>query len=112
MVNYEGDVKWIYIGCEIITSVNNLNPKDITVTTSGFIMITDADNHYIHVLNQTGGLVVYYQVNNLGIELPVSLSVNVSVFVWVGFDTWIESVPRRAKLNKIYSIQLIVSKII
>lgn len=97
-----GQFKWQYTTGDNQKSFSvKFYPADISVTTDGLILISDRDNNCIHVLNQTRGLVYCYQISTLGLELPYSLAIDVSGFIWVGCAKWAGDNTKRGKIYKL-----------
>ncbi|XP_063448098.1 uncharacterized protein LOC134727647 [Mytilus trossulus] len=85
MLDYCGLLHWTYNGCTRINSdQDKFNPRDLAITSSDMILVSDYMNHAIHVINQTGEIIVCKDVRSLGIEYPISLHIDKHEVLWIG----------------------------
>jgi hypothetical protein len=85
----EGDVKWIYQGHpEINTEDNPFDPWDMVTTSAGNVIISDRDNHTLHVISGEGELLTYNDMSDQGVIFPLSLDIDSWGQLWVGCNTY------------------------
>lgn len=82
-LDYWGNIKGVYNG-RGHGGMASFHPKDITVTSMNTILVSDCDNHAIHVLTSTGQVLVCNQVRDLDVEYPFSLYIDNEGLIWVG----------------------------
>lgn len=75
-----GRVRFRYNG----TPALRINPKGIVTDVANQIIVTDVNNHCLHILDQDGHFL--RPVENLGIENPVGLSIDANGRLWVGLS--------------------------
>ncbi|CAC5391748.1 unnamed protein product [Mytilus coruscus] len=74
VLGYDGSVKWSYIGNpEVNGGWNKFNPEGIATTSQGHIVITDCNNHAIHVLSMEGNLILCQKTMQLNFIAPCSV---------------------------------------
>ncbi|VDI06354.1 Hypothetical predicted protein [Mytilus galloprovincialis] len=74
-------------------------PRNVAITSTDMILVTDSLNHAIHILNPAGKVIVYKDVRSLGKELPWSLSFDNSDVLWIGCNTIIGDETKKAKIH-------------
>jgi hypothetical protein len=85
----EGDVKWIYQGHPEINTVDNpFDPWDMVTTSAGNVIISDHDNHTLHVISGEGELLTYNDMSDQGVIFPLSLDIDSWGQLWVGCNTY------------------------
>ncbi|CAC5381595.1 unnamed protein product [Mytilus coruscus] len=100
MLDRGGQLLWTYNGCKTINSNQvQFYPGDVAITSINMILVTDCENHLIHVLNSAGEAVLSKDVKSLGIDLPLSLSIDKNEVLWVGCNTCTEDKNRTAKIT-------------
>ncbi|CAC5396098.1 unnamed protein product [Mytilus coruscus] len=99
MFDYGGHLHWTYNGCNnIISDQVKFYPSDVSITSTAMILVSDSDNHAIHVLNPAGEVIVCNDVKVLGIDLPLSLAFDNNEVLWIGCNTWTSDKNRKAKI--------------
>ncbi|VDI56411.1 tripartite motif-containing protein 2/3 [Mytilus galloprovincialis] len=98
VIDYGGQLLWVYKGCDNNVNKNKFYPTDITSTSSNSILISDQQNHAIHVLNPAGDVIVCKDIKPLGIELPLSLSIDINGILWIGCNTFKVDKDGKAKI--------------
>ncbi|VDI62686.1 Hypothetical predicted protein [Mytilus galloprovincialis] len=102
-LNKSNGVKWTYSGNADINKEQTFKPRDLVVTKSENIIVTDADNHMIHILNTSAECIHYLNTKyQLGIQLPNSLDIDNAGILYIGCNTY-NSEPNEAK---IYTVQV------
>lgn len=86
MMGREGQLKWTYSGNPSINTRSKVfRPIDIVATNVGNIIVSDIDNHYLHILSGVdGGLLTHVVTTELDIVLPGSLEIDNKDTLWVG----------------------------
>ncbi|VDI17079.1 Hypothetical predicted protein [Mytilus galloprovincialis] len=98
LLDYGGQLHWTYNGYNSINSHQvKFYPKDVAITSTDMILVSDSLNHAIHILNPAGEVIVWKDVKSLGIELPWSLSIDNSDVLWIGCNTRIRDEIRKKK---------------
>ncbi|XP_052058447.1 uncharacterized protein LOC127698803 [Mytilus californianus] len=103
VLDYGGKLLWTYNGCDIKLDSAKFYPIDISATSSGMILVSDQYNHTIHVLNSAGEVIVCKNVKALGIELPLSLSIDKDGILWISCNSW--TADKESK-GKIFAVKL------
>ncbi|CAC5418608.1 unnamed protein product [Mytilus coruscus] len=99
--NKTNKVKWVYGGNPDITKEQTFKPKDLVATKSDNIIVTDDDNHIIHILNTSGQCIYYINTKDqLGIVLPYSVDNDNRGTLYIGCNTY------QTYDAKIYTIQV------
>lgn len=70
-VNKQGRILWTYYASNL---PKLFNPRNLKITQSENIVISDTGNHLIHILDVSGQLISLYNVLEHGIEYPLGLS--------------------------------------
>ncbi|XP_063426672.1 uncharacterized protein LOC134710297 [Mytilus trossulus] len=100
MLDERGKLYWTYNGYNSINSdQEHFYPDDIAITSSDTILVSDCENHTIHVLNADGKLIVCKDVKCLGIELPLGLCIDKNQVLWIGCNTYVKEKFSKAKIN-------------
>ncbi|XP_071165937.1 uncharacterized protein [Mytilus edulis] len=100
MLDERGKLYWTYNGYNSINSdQNHFYPDDIAITSADTILVSDCENHTIHVLNPDGQLIVCKDVKCLGIELPLGLCIDQNQVLWIGCNTYVKEKFSKAKLS-------------
>ncbi|VDI72197.1 Hypothetical predicted protein [Mytilus galloprovincialis] len=104
-LDYDGKILWTYKGCVVdFIEISKFYPSDIAANSSGMILVLDKNNHAIHMLNCAGDVIACKDVKPLGIELPLSLSIDINGILWIGCNTWQADKDGKAK---IFAVKLI-----
>ncbi|XP_052079043.1 E3 ubiquitin-protein ligase TRIM71-like [Mytilus californianus] len=103
MLDYGGQLHWIYNGCNSINSDHvKFYPRDLAITSTDMILVSDSLNHAIHVLNPDGEVIAYTDVKSVGKESAWSLSIDKKDVLWIGCNAW-----ESDKKGKIHCVKLI-----
>lgn len=81
-LNPTGNLKWIYSGCT--SSQYKFCPNDVTLSSSGLLIMPDTYNNALHFVNGKGELILYQKLNTFGINLPCSVAMDYKGRLWVG----------------------------
>ncbi|VDI51645.1 P2X purinoceptor 4 [Mytilus galloprovincialis] len=85
VIGQAGKVKGIYSGHDDVNSKDKpFKPQDILATPSDNILVTDWENHLIHILNHDGEFISYYNLKDIGIYYPHSLALSTSGHLYIG----------------------------
>ncbi|XP_052079434.1 uncharacterized protein LOC127717695 isoform X3 [Mytilus californianus] len=85
VIDREGQVKWTYQGLPQVNSGDKLfHPRDIVTTSEGHVIVTDCNNHALHVLSRDGDLLTCKVMKDQGIIYPYSLDIDTKGQLWVG----------------------------
>ena len=81
-----GDIQYYTGHTDINTDSRHFNPRGITVTTNDNILITDGlmAPHYLHILDNQGQVVTYYNLTDIELRFPFSLALSPSGNIYVG----------------------------
>ncbi|XP_052082404.1 uncharacterized protein LOC127720032 [Mytilus californianus] len=81
----EGDILGIYTGhSDVNTNNNPFTPVGILTTPSDNIVVTDLNNHLLHILTNQGQIITYYNLRDMGILHPYSLALSTSGTIYIG----------------------------
>lgn len=81
----EGSVKQIYSGNPDINTNNNpFEPADLMTMSSGSILVIDRHISTIHILDNLGQLITYYDLLNIGIIYPYFIDLSSSGNLYIG----------------------------
>ncbi|CAC5390687.1 unnamed protein product [Mytilus coruscus] len=104
-LDYGGKLLWTYKGCVVdFIEIVKFYPSDIAATSSDTILVLDKNNHAIHILNFAGEVIACKAIKPLGIELPLSLSIDSNGILWIGCNTWQADKDSKAK---IFAVKLV-----
>lgn len=80
-----GDILGIYTGHpDVHTNHNPFTPVGILTTPSDNIIVTDLNNHLLHILADQGQLIAFYNLRDMGIVHPYSLAMSTSGTLYIG----------------------------
>ncbi|CAC5394310.1 TRIM71 [Mytilus coruscus] len=100
MLDERGKLHWTYNGCNSINSdQDHFYPDDIAITSTDMILVSDCENHTIHVLNPDGKVIVCKDVKCLGIELPLGLCIDKNQVLWIRCNTYAKDKFSKAKIS-------------
>jgi len=85
-VGREGDLRWTYTGHSKINVTTQFNPNGVVTTTSGHIIVNDFYTHALHVLSEQGDILTCKVMEDMGIQYPLSLDIDMRGQLWVGCD--------------------------
>ena len=79
-VGADGRLQYEYNGqdCSVFT------PADVCTDQIGHVLITDFDNHRVHILDQKGRFMQYILTSQQGLRWPVTIDVDGVGYLWVG----------------------------
>ncbi|XP_071161227.1 E3 ubiquitin-protein ligase Midline-1-like [Mytilus edulis] len=100
-LNYGGQLHWTYKGWYHITPYDQLvkfQPESVTITSKDMILVAECFHNAIHVLTSAGEVILWKDVNSLGVEFPLSLEIDKNDFLWIGCATYTDKI-RRAKIS-------------
>ena len=80
-----GMVKWIYTG---YFSDYRFTPIDVVFLELYNVVVSDMDNHLLHILDTEGQCIQYMKTMDLGIELPFSLNIDNEGFLIIGCTSY------------------------
>lgn len=98
VLNKEGILVNVYTGHPKINSDMPFGPYDILSSPSDNFLIVEPKTHYLHILNSHGNLLTFYNLKQMGIKLPCSISCLGDLFI--GSATFIDS-EEKAKVYKV-----------
>lgn len=80
-----GDILGIYNGLpEVNTDKDPFTPRGILTLPSDNIIVTDMDNHLLHILTDHGQIITYYTLQDMGIIYPYSLALSTTRTIYIG----------------------------
>ena len=65
-------------------TVTTFSPMDLCTDGAGHVLITDWNNHSVHILDKDGGFLQYLLTGEQGLRVPVSIDVDTEGNAWVG----------------------------
>lgn len=85
VIGQEGKIKRIYTGHQYVNTEDKpFKPQGILATPADNILVTDWDNHGIHILTQDGEFILFYSLKDIGIQYPYSLAMSTSGTLFIG----------------------------
>ncbi|XP_063434537.1 uncharacterized protein LOC134715912 [Mytilus trossulus] len=94
-----GDVINIYKGDTEINKEVPFRPTGIVTTPRDNVIVVDADNDTLHILNHSGQLITYIKTSEHGIEYPYTLAFSSTGQLYIGCTK--DSTAKEAKLYKV-----------
>ncbi|XP_076087271.1 uncharacterized protein LOC143057765 [Mytilus galloprovincialis] len=80
-----GDILGTYNGHpDVSTGDNPFKPFGILTTPSDNIVVTDLNNHLLHILTDQGQSITYYNLHDMGILYPYSLVLSKTETIYIG----------------------------
>ena len=79
-VGADGQLRYEYTGQD----GNEFAPVDVCTDQMGHILITDYNNHCVHILDQEGRFIQYFLTSQQGLDLPTTIDVDKEGYGWVG----------------------------
>ena len=79
-VGADGKPRYEYTG----QGDKKLSPYDVCTDQMGHVLITDRNNHRVHILDQEGRFIQYILTSQQGLSKPITLDVDVEGYIWVG----------------------------
>lgn len=106
MISQEGKTIGIYTGHrDVNTKVKPFKPDDILVTPLDYIVLTDPENHLVHILNSDGDFISYHCVHDIGIGYPYSIALSASGHLFIGCGNHIREDRIENFRAKLYDIE-------
>ncbi|CAC5382139.1 TRIM71 [Mytilus coruscus] len=80
-----GDILGTYTGHpDVNTKKKPFKAFEVLTTPSDNIVVTDTDNHLLHILNDQGQCITYYNLHDMGILRPHSLALSTKGTIYIG----------------------------
>ncbi|XP_052081420.1 uncharacterized protein LOC127719358 [Mytilus californianus] len=80
-----GDILGTYTGHpDVNTEKDPFIPVGILTLPSDNIIVTDTDNHLLHILTDQGQIITYYNLHDMGILHPHSLALSTTGTIYIG----------------------------
>ncbi|CAC5382142.1 unnamed protein product [Mytilus coruscus] len=80
-----GDILGTYTGHpDVNTEKDPFTPAGILTTPSDNIVVTDGNNHLLHILSDQGQIITYYNLSDMGIIYPHSLALSTTGTIYIG----------------------------
>ncbi|CAC5364910.1 TRIM71 [Mytilus coruscus] len=99
-----GDILGNYTGHpDVNTEKDPFKPVGILTTPSDNIVVTDLNNHHLHILTNIGQSITYYNLYDIGIIYPISLALSTSGTIYLGCVNKLGNAETtKAKLYELY----------
>lgn len=93
VLGQNGMVRWIYTGYseKQTNKGNRFRPTDIVFLELYNVVVSDQDNHMLHILDTEGQCIQYLMTKDLGIKLPFSLNIDNEGFLIIGCNRYTEN---------------------
>ncbi|XP_076100747.1 uncharacterized protein LOC143069828 [Mytilus galloprovincialis] len=98
ILGQEGNIINQYTGHPTINKSEPFIPVDIVTTPSDNVVVIDLDTEILHILNDNGHLISYFNTKDIGIEFPYSLAFNTTGQLYIGCNKAVGSQTKEAKL--------------
>ena len=82
-IGVDGQLQYEYAG----QGGNEFAPVDVCTDQMGNVLITDYNNHRVHILDQKGQFIQYALTLQQGLNKPNTISVDKDGYIWVGQRT-------------------------
>ena len=83
-IKADGQLRYEYTG----QGDSKFSSSDVCTDQMGHVLITDRNNHRIHILDQEGRFIQYILTSQQGLQRPVTIDVDTEGYVWVG--EWVD----------------------
>ncbi|XP_071162324.1 uncharacterized protein [Mytilus edulis] len=90
-----------YTGHPTINKSEPFKPINIVTTPSDNVVVIDLSTQILHILNDNGHLISYFNTKDIGIEFPYSLAFNTTGQLYIGCIKAAGSQTKEAKLYEI-----------
>ncbi|XP_071123858.1 uncharacterized protein [Mytilus edulis] len=90
-----------YTGHSTINKHGSFKPINIVTTPNDNVVVIDKDTKIMHILNDNGHLISYFNTKNIGIKRPHSLAINTTGELYIGCTRAAGSRTKEAKLYEI-----------
>ncbi|XP_071162341.1 E3 ubiquitin-protein ligase TRIM71-like [Mytilus edulis] len=87
-----------YTGHPTINKSKPFKPVNIVTTPSDNVVVTDLNTEILHMLNNNGHLISYFNTKDIGINCPFSLAFNTTGQLYIGCTKAASSQTKEAKL--------------
>ncbi|VDI25571.1 Hypothetical predicted protein [Mytilus galloprovincialis] len=101
VLGQEGHIINQYTGHPTINKSEPFKPVHIVTTPSDNVVVMDLDTDILHILNDNGHLISYFNTKDIGIEFPYSLALNTTGQLYIGCTRRSGSQTKEAKLYEI-----------
>ncbi|XP_071162325.1 uncharacterized protein [Mytilus edulis] len=101
ILEQEGHTINQYTGHPTINKSEPFKPVDIVTTPSDNVVVIDAFTRILHILNDNGHLISYFNTKDIGIVFPYSLAINTTGQLYIGCTNYVGSQTKEAKLYEI-----------
>ncbi|XP_071162361.1 E3 ubiquitin-protein ligase TRIM71-like [Mytilus edulis] len=98
VLGYGGHIINQYTGHPTINKSESFKPVHIVTTPSDNVVVMDLDTDILHILNDNGHLISYFNTKDIGIEFPYSLAFNTTGQLYIGCTRAAGSQTKDAKL--------------
>ncbi|XP_071162360.1 E3 ubiquitin-protein ligase TRIM71-like [Mytilus edulis] len=92
-----------YTGHPTINKSKPFKPVRIVTTPSDNVVVTDLNIPILHILNDNGHLISYFNTKDIGIEFPISLAINTTGQLYIGCS---RAAGTKTKDAKLYVIKI------
>ncbi|XP_071162326.1 transcription intermediary factor 1-beta-like [Mytilus edulis] len=103
VLGQEGHIINQYTGHPTINKSEPFKPINIVTTPSDNVVVMDLDTDILHILNDNGHLISYFNTKDIGIEFPNSLAFNTTGQLYIGCT---RAVGEEAKDANLYEINI------
>ncbi|XP_071165943.1 uncharacterized protein [Mytilus edulis] len=101
ILGQEGHIINQYTGHPTNNKSEPFKPVDIVTTPSDNVVVTDLNIPILHILNDNGHLISYFNTKDIGIECPISLAINTTGQLYIGCSRAAGTKTKDAKLYEI-----------
>lgn len=96
----------IYDGHPDINSANKpFDPQDILTSPEDNIIVTDRNNHTLHILDHDGVIITYIKTDDVGIREPSSLTLSEPGYFYIGCEFYMKAANYEHVNAKLYEVQ-------
>ncbi|XP_076099450.1 uncharacterized protein LOC143068938 [Mytilus galloprovincialis] len=98
ILGQEGNIINQYTGHQTINKSEPFRPVHIVTTPSDNVVVMDLFTQILHILNDNGHFISYFNTKDIGIEFPYSLAFNTTGQLYIGCSKAAGSQTKEAKL--------------
>ncbi|CAC5400463.1 unnamed protein product [Mytilus coruscus] len=84
VLGHDGHLIYKYSGLSATNNTSPFKPRHIVTTPSDNVVVIDRDIPILHILNNNGHFVSYFNTEEIGIQFPYSLAFNTTGHLYIG----------------------------
>lgn len=101
VLGQNGNIINVYSGHADVNNDKNFKPVDIATTPRDNIIVVDVNTNTLHIMNNTGHIMTYFNTEGIGIIYPQSVTFTHSGQLYIGCSRKASSETKETKLYKV-----------